>query len=147
LDFTAAAFGSGDLNGLDGARCDAFGVASVSRLPAFFVADLPGAALRDFAAGFLAALTERARVALAVTLAADVLGDFLRVFLDIRLPFVAFDGSIIGYGRSCSGKCESSLRLGKSDGLGVSLQGIRIPARPPVSMHFHGQNPKIGSRP
>jgi hypothetical protein len=25
------------------------------------------------------------------------LGDFLRVFLDIRLPFVAFGGSIMGY--------------------------------------------------
>ena len=30
------------------------------------------------------------------------LGDFLRVFLDIRLPFVAFGGSIIGVFRTLS---------------------------------------------
>jgi hypothetical protein len=34
--------------------------------------------------------------ALRLVFGADVLSDFLRVFLDIRLPFVAFRGSIIG---------------------------------------------------
>ena len=33
---------------------------------------------------------------------AGVLGDFLRVFLDIRLPFVAFGGSIMGVLRGLS---------------------------------------------
>ena len=55
----------------------------------------------------------------------EVLGDFLRVFLDIRLPFVAFGRSIIGELRVLAGEPESSQRLGKSDGLGVWLQGIR----------------------
>jgi hypothetical protein len=34
-----------------------------------------------------------------------VLGDFLRVFLDIRLPFVAFSGSIIALLRVVYGNC------------------------------------------
>ena len=42
-----------------------------------------------------------------------VLGDFLRVFLDIRLPFVAFGGSIMGYCGSCPGKPESSRPAGQ----------------------------------
>ena len=45
-----------------------------------------------FAAGFLADVLEAAGTAFL----AGVLGDFLRVFLDIRLPFVAFGGSIMG---------------------------------------------------
>ena len=36
--------------------------------------------------------------------AAATLGDFLRVFLDIRLPFVAFGGSIIGVLRVSRGR-------------------------------------------
>jgi len=32
------------------------------------------------------------------------LGDFLRVFLDIRLPFVAFGGSIIGVAARASAR-------------------------------------------
>jgi hypothetical protein len=55
----------------------------------------------------------------------EVLGDFLRDFLDIRLPFVAFDGSIMGVLRVLAGAGESRRWLGKSDGLGVWLQGIR----------------------
>ena len=55
----------------------------------------------------------------------EVLGDFLRDFLDIRLPFVAFGGSIIRILRVLAGEPESSRWLGKSDGLGVWLQGIR----------------------
>lgn len=55
----------------------------------------------------------------------EVLGDFLRDFLDIRLPFVAFRGSIIRVLRGLSGEPESGRWLGKSDGPGVWLQGIR----------------------
>ena len=59
---------------------------------------------------------------------AAVLGDFLRVFLDIRLPFDAFGGSIIGILRVPSGRPDSVRRLGKFDGAGVWLQGNRCPA-------------------
>jgi hypothetical protein len=55
-------------------------------------------ALALLVAGFLADVFDAARVALP---GAD-LGDFLRVFLDIRLPFVAFGGSIIGLLRALS---------------------------------------------
>ena len=61
--------------------------------------------------------------------AAD-LEDFLRDFLDIRLPFVAFGGSIMRPLRVLSGEPESSHQLGKSyvgksGGAGVWLQGFR----------------------
>jgi hypothetical protein len=59
---------------------------------------------------------------------AAVLGDFLRVFLDIRLPFDAFGGSIIGLLRVPSGRPDSVRRLAKSDGAGIWLQGNRCPA-------------------
>jgi hypothetical protein len=61
-----------------------------------------------------------------------VLGDFLRDFLDIRLPFVAFGGSIIKVLRGPAAEDESSPWLGKSDGPGVWLQGIRRTACPLV---------------
>jgi hypothetical protein len=57
-----------------------------------------------------------------------VLGDFLRDFLDIRLPFDAFGGSIIGLLRVPSGRPDSVRRLGKSDGAGIWLQANRSPA-------------------
>jgi hypothetical protein len=58
------------------------------------------------------------------------LEDFLRVFLDIRLPFVAFGGSIITVLRASSGEPDSRRALGKFDGPGVWLQGTRrSPAR------------------
>ena len=60
------------------------------------------------------------------------LGDFLRVFLDIRLPFVAFGGSIIRVCGLCPGEFESGGPLGKSDGLGLRLQGIQRSAGPLV---------------
>jgi hypothetical protein len=60
------------------------------------------------------------------------LGDFLRVFLDIRLPFVAFGGSIMDNCGSGPGRSESSRLLGKSDGPGVWLQGTRRTTRPLV---------------
>jgi hypothetical protein len=60
------------------------------------------------------------------------LEDFLRVFLDIRLPFVAFRGSIITVLRASSGKPDSRQALGKFDGPGVWLQGTRRICRPLV---------------
>ncbi len=86
----AAAARPGGFNGFDGALGAAFGVALPAGLPAF-LPGLPDAALRTFAAGVLTAATDLVRAAFP----AGDLGDFLRVFLDIRLPFVAFGGSII----------------------------------------------------
>jgi hypothetical protein len=53
---------------------------------------LAGDALRAFATAVLTDVPDPARAAFPVA----VLEDFLRVFLDIRLPFVAFGGSIMG---------------------------------------------------
>ena len=54
-------------------------------------ADLPAVARLVFEGGDFADAFDGARAGLPD----DALGDFLRVFLDIRLPFVAFGGSII----------------------------------------------------
>ena len=54
-----------------------------------------------------------------------VLEDFLRDFLDIRLPFVAFGGSTIRLLRILPRGPDSGRLLGKSDGPGVWLQGFR----------------------
>jgi hypothetical protein len=51
--------------------------------------------------------------------------EFLRDFLDIRLPFVAFAGSIIEVLKDLFGKLESIRRLGKTGGLGVCLECYR----------------------
>jgi hypothetical protein len=67
--------------------CDAFAVALPVCLFFVFVLDF-GA---DLVAAFFADVADWARIALPV----EGLEDFLRVFLDIRLPFVAFRGSII----------------------------------------------------
>ena len=86
-----------DLNGFDAGVCEAFAEALLAGLPDFFATALPA-----FAAGFFAGAFEPPRPALAVVafwaafLAIVLDGfveDFLRVFLDIRLPFVAFRGS------------------------------------------------------
>ena len=61
-----------DFNGLDGGLCDAFGP-------------------RDFEGDLFADDLDGSRVIFST----EDFGDFLRVFLDIRLPFVAFRGSII----------------------------------------------------
>jgi len=99
LDFAAAAFdpavvfaadalGPDDFNGFDGALWDVLGVAFPVCLFGF-LADALAVARRFFeGAGFV---FDGARAAFP----ADALGDFLRVFLDIRLPFVAFGGSTI----------------------------------------------------
>jgi hypothetical protein len=66
------------------------------------VPDFFATALRVFAAGVLTGAFAPLRAAFAVAAfragvlegaLADALEDFLRVFLDIRLPFVAFGGS------------------------------------------------------
>jgi hypothetical protein len=92
----AAALGAdlaaaGDFNGFDGALCDVSGGAFPGGLVAF-LPDLSAGARRVFEGGFFADVFDWARA----TFAEDGLGDFLRVFLDIRLPFVAFGGSIMG---------------------------------------------------
>ena len=87
----ADALGPSDFNSFDGALCDVLGVAFPACL-LLFLADVLAVARRFFeGAGFADGL-DRAGAAFPE----DALGDFLRVFLDIRLPFVAFGGSIIG---------------------------------------------------
>jgi hypothetical protein len=83
-------------NGFDGAVCDVPEGVLAGLLVALRSAFRAGVG-RVFEGGFFAAVFDRARVAFPV----DSLGDFLRVFLDIRLPFVAFGGSIMGYCGSC----------------------------------------------
>ena len=73
-----------------------------------------------------------ARAASRRPLAVGGLEDFLRVFLDIRLPFVAFRGSTIRVLRVLPGPSDSLRPLGKFDDLGVRLQGIRRYPRPLV---------------
>jgi hypothetical protein len=102
-----------DFNDFDAALCDV----SLAR----FLFDVFATARLLFAALVLEALEVLART----RCLDEVLGDFLRDFLDIRLPFVAFGSSIIRILRVLAGEPESSRRLGKSDGLGVWLQGIR----------------------
>jgi hypothetical protein len=89
---------------------------------------------RAFSAGFLAA--DRVFEAAGFVGAADLarvgfadpgLEDFLRVFLDIRLPFVAFGGSIITVLRASSGEPESRRALGKFDGPGVGYKELDAP--------------------
>jgi hypothetical protein len=63
-----------------------------------FLLDLLAVVCRAFDGDIFADVAGFARAALR----ADVLGDFLRVFLDIRLPFVAFSGSIMGVLRALS---------------------------------------------
>jgi hypothetical protein len=111
-----------DFNFFDGALCDAGAAAFPSCLSAL-LPDFFAAALRVFAAGVLADVFDRGRDAFPD----EVLGEFLRVFLDIRLPFVAFGGSTMGVLRPCLGEPESGRLLGKSDRLGVRLQGFDAP--------------------
>jgi len=89
-----------DFNDFDAALWEAFGEALLAGFLATFLAaafgalpDFFAAALRTFAAGFFAAAVGPPRAVFAAVRFAGVLEDFLRVFLDIRLPFVAFRGS------------------------------------------------------
>jgi len=84
-----------DFNGLDAGLWDGWTTAVLSGLSGFFAT-----ALRAFVAGALSEVFAPPRAAFAVVafraeFFEDPLEDFLRVFLDIRLPFVAFGGSII----------------------------------------------------
>ena len=91
--------GLDDFNFFDGALCEAFAVA----LPVcllFVLLVVAAVAPRVFEGAVFADLADWARTAfLAAFLAVVGLEDFLRVFLDIRLPFVAFRGSIIELSR------------------------------------------------
>jgi len=84
----ADALGPEDFNCFDGALCDVLGAAFPACL-LFFLADVLAVARRFFEGADFADVFEGARAAFPE----DALGDFLRVFLDIRLPFVAFGGS------------------------------------------------------
>jgi hypothetical protein len=109
----AVVFNLAAFNGFDAPLCD-------GPLPALVV-DFRAAGLsvfRKFVPAFAAVFPR------ALPGEAD-LEDFLRDFLDIRLPFVAFGGSIIGLWRDLPELLESRLWLGKSDGPRVWLQGIR----------------------
>ena len=97
--------GAGDFNRFDAALCDV----RRALFDAFFTT-LVLEAFDDFATG---------------RPPGEALGDFLRDFLDIRLPFVAFGGSIIRVLQTLAAAADSGPWLGKSDGLGVCLQGIR----------------------
>jgi hypothetical protein len=79
-----------DVNRFDAAVCDGPEVA--------FLAGLLSAARLVLAPRVFAAFDDFARAGRR----GEVLEDFLRNFVDIRLPFVAFGGSIIRVLRSCS---------------------------------------------
>jgi hypothetical protein len=79
-----------DFNVFEAGLCDAWDEAPAVVLLAV-LADFFAGALRAFAAGVFGDVLDRAREAFPE----EVLEDFLRVFLDIRLPFVAFGGSTI----------------------------------------------------
>lgn len=80
-----------DFNALDGGLCDPLATELAACLFPAFLLDLFATGPRDFEDGFLAFVRDGARR----VLRAGDLEDFLRVFLDIRLPFVAFRRSII----------------------------------------------------
>lgn len=87
--FEAAA--SDDLKGFDAALCEGLETATAAVFPLVAPLVFPGLALAA-AADFVRGDCPRCD-----------LGDFLRDFLDIRLPFVAFGRSIIGLLRVPSG--------------------------------------------
>ena len=91
------------LNRFDGALCEASLVA--------LLLDLTVAARLVFACFIFAEIVDGPRAGMRE----GGLVDFLRVFLDIRLPFVAFGGSIIRLLQILSGDLDSAPRLGKSD--------------------------------
>jgi hypothetical protein len=91
---------------------------------AVFPSDFFAAVRRVFAAGVFAAAADWARIGFAAGDLAGFFPVFLRVFLDIRLPFVAFGGSTIGISRVLRWQARIEPTLGKSDGLGVWLQGF-----------------------
>jgi hypothetical protein len=91
--------------GLDAALADVFAAEFCGRLAAL----LAGFAFRALAT---AIFPERLRAEPAA-LAEEVFRDLLRVFLDIRLPFVAFRASIIGIMRVLSRQARSDSTAGQ----------------------------------
>jgi hypothetical protein len=85
----AAAEEEADFNRFDAALCDV--------LLARFLFDVFATARLLFAVLALPLLLEPFDVLARTGCLDEVLGDFLRDFLNIRLPFVAFGSSIIGY--------------------------------------------------
>jgi len=79
-----------DFNALDAGLCDPLETDVPACLLVVLLLDLVATGSRDFEDGFFAVVREGARLVFSV----GDLGDFLRVFLDIRLPFVAFRGTI-----------------------------------------------------
>ena len=111
-----------DFNALDGGLCDdAFGAELRSGLFFMFLLDLLADGVRGFEDVFFAEVPEAVR-RVART------GDFLRLFLDIRLPFVAFRRSIIAVLRQ-AGIMRSAGRAGSAQSM---LKGswIRHPFAP-----------------
>jgi len=88
--FAAIAVGRDDFGGFDGAFSGTRGCLFFAFLP-----DFPAGARLVFAAPLLLAVKDFAPADWPAAGLPDFLGDFLRDFLDIRLPFVAFSGSII----------------------------------------------------
>jgi hypothetical protein len=105
---------------LDEALCNGEEAASPTDLPAPPAGVLPGFGFgpaADFASAFRPS---------------EDLGDFLRNILDIRLPFVAFSGSIITALWPLFGKPDSVRQLGKSDrgqGYGYKVFDARLSTR------------------
>jgi hypothetical protein len=106
--FDPVAAGGGDICGafifnfFDVALCDAVAGFLTDFLAGVFAAVRP-APLPDFLADVFDAFLE------------GVLEDFLRVFLDIRLPFVAFSGSIIALLRVLRWSCPRWANLPTSE--------------------------------
>jgi hypothetical protein len=141
-DFVADAAARGRLaaalNRFDAALCD-------GEAAGFFAAFL-----RAFLAAFLAAFLGACRPvvpALLLPVVADFapagrpdagLEDFLRDFLDIRLPFVAFGGSIIGVLRSCP---ANQFRVGGWASLTASGYGYKDIDAAPVHSSVKCQLP------
>jgi hypothetical protein len=91
--FGFGAVAAAGFNVFEASSCDAL------VCPIFeFLLDLVAGDAFDFEIGRLADAFDAIRR----VFAAEGLRDFLRVFLDIRLPFVAFRGSIIGVLRQVS---------------------------------------------
>ena len=111
-------------NGFDAALCDAlagalagFLLAPLADFLAVALVVFADAILADVLAGFLvvvlAVFPDLLTVLAPAGFPVGVLGDFLRVFLDIRLPFVAFGGSIMGVLRVLSGDAGTGPAAGQ----------------------------------
>jgi hypothetical protein len=94
--------------------------AALRVLLAAVLADVAGLARAAFPEGVFAFPEDVFPADGLATVLEDLLGDFLRVFLDIRLPFVAFGGSIIRVLRDVSG--HARIKAGRWANLMASEQ-------------------------